>query len=333
MERISKCKLCGGLNQEYIFDVEDHYSQEFFSLVRCLNCGLIFTNPRPSHLELSKYYPDSYYGETGRRFHPIIEKVVQYSRKRMAKKIVSKFRVPGRILEIGSGRGTLLYEMAKHDWIAYGTEYSKQLVKEVSKNFGIRVYPTPNLNDCKFPDKYFNVVICFHVLEHMPEPIETLEEIRRIIHPNGLLIIAVPNIDGLTSRITRNNWFGIDAPRHLFHFTPDSLERSLNKTGFRILSQSTLSLEQDIFGFSQSILNKWGFPYNMFYDLIRSPHGRMRHKFSDRNALLNLLQVVSILLLGGILSILGLFITITYSIVGLGGTLEYWADPVTVHKQ
>lgn len=327
MEKIVNCQFCGSESHEYIFDAQDHYTQKNFSLVRCVNCSLIFTNPHPTINELGKYYPPSYYGDAGLRFHPIIEKVVKFYRKQMAKKIDASFPISGRILEIGSGRGTLLSEMAGRGWTAIGTEYSEKLVQEVSKNLDIKVYLTPKLKDCGFPDHYFDVVLCNHVLEHLPDPIQTIYEIHRILQTRGILIIAVPNIGGIIARIFRSHWFGLDVPRHLYHFTPSTLENILSKTGFINKYHSTLSFEQDIFGFAQSTLNLIGFPQNIFYDFIRSPKGRIRHNFSRRKGIHSAILCTVIFFFGGILSIFGLFVSILASGIGMGGTIVYWSYP------
>ena len=333
MENITSCQLCGCKDQELIYVAHDHYSQKSFSLVRCVNCSLVFTNPRPSGDELGEYYPPSYYGEAGQRFHPLIERVVHFFRKRLAEKIDSHFPSGGRVLEIGSGRGSLLSELAEKGWTAVGTEYSENLVREVADTPGVKVYPTPKLQDCNFPDQYFNVIICYHVLEHLPDPIRTLREIHRIIDPQGLLIIAVPNIGGFTARLSKDHWFAIDAPRHLFHFTPETLEAVLSQTGFSIITRSTLSLEQDVFGFAQSILNLLGFPNNVFYDLIRSPTGRMRYKFSRIWSIPGFIKYISVITLGGFLSGIGLIVAPTTAIFCKGGTVEYWSNPTDIISQ
>lgn len=306
---------------------EDYFTKKWFYLVGCSNCNLIFTNPRPSQIELKEYYPPSYYGDLGKKFNPIIEKVVHFFRKRLADKIDSSFSHSGRILEVGSGRGTILSEMAEKGWTAIGTEYSEKLARGVADSMGVRVYPTPNLKECRFPDNYFDVVLCYHVLEHLPDPFLTLTEIQRIIRAQGLLITAVPNIGGFTARMSKNRWFGIDVPRHLFHFTPKTLERALTKNRFEIFSKSTFSFEQDIFGFAQSILNLLGFPNNIFYDLIRSPAGRMRYDFQSNKGFLNKLQLFLLFITGGVLSLIGLFVVLTTALFGYGGTIEYWSTP------
>ena len=328
MEKITKCQLCGCNDQEVIYVAHDHYSQKSFYLVCCVNCSLVFTNPRPSSDELGEYYPPTYYGDAGQRFHPLIERAVHFFRKRLAEKIDSHFPSRGRVLEIGSGRGSLLSELAEKGWTAIGTEYSENIIKEVTDTPGVKVYPTPKLQDCKFPDQYFNVVICYHVLEHLPEPIRTLREIHRIIDPQGLLIIAVPNIGGFTARLSKSHWFGIDAPRHLFHFTPETLETVLGQSGFKIIKRSTLSIEQDVFGFAQSILNLLGFPNNIFYDLIRASTGRMRYKFSRIWSIPGFIKYISVITLGGILSGIGLLVAAATALFGRGGTIEYWSNPI-----
>jgi 2-polyprenyl-3-methyl-5-hydroxy-6-metoxy-1,4-benzoquinol methylase len=227
-----------------MYQAEDHYSGDKFSLIKCCDCGLIFTYPRPSIEELSGYYPASYYGDNGIRFHPLLEIVVGYFRKRLASRISNKYPVGGRILDIGSGRGTLLTEMADKGWETIGTEYSKSLAEAVENKFGIQIYSTPNLQDCNFPANVFDIIVCYHVLEHLSDPLGTLFELKRLLNSSGMLILAVPNIEGTIANVSKEHWFANDVPRHLFHFSPQTISLMLEKTGFGIEYFSTMSLEQ-----------------------------------------------------------------------------------------
>jgi SAM-dependent methyltransferase len=326
MEDVQACNLCGSKSTEFVLEAEDHASGEKFSLVRCHQCGCVYTNPRPTSAELSRYYPPAYYGPNGQRFRGGLERVVHFFRQRVANQICQQFPQPGQILEVGSGRGTLLAELAQRGWQAVGTEYSTSLAEASFNNLGVKVFPTPNLSDCNFEAGAFQVVVCYHVLEHLPNPLETLTEIRRILQPQGLMIVVVPNFGGWVARLTGNKWFALDVPRHLFHFTPKTLTLALNQSGYSLNKQSTLSLEQDIFGFAQSCLNRAGLPFNILYDLIRSQQARLRHHASSTGVggrLGNLL----ILALGGVLSLIGLPVTLLAALAGQGGTLEYWARP------
>ena len=328
METVFICNLCGSASSDFMFTAEDHYSGERFSLTRCHHCGCTYTNPRPTSTELSKYYPSAYYGIDGQRFRGGLEKVVRFFRQQLADKICQQYPGRGRVLEVGSGRGTLLAELVRRGWQAVGTEYSVEMAQASFNNLGVKVFPAPDLLQCQFESGSFEVVVCYHVLEHLPTPLETLSEISRIIHPKGLLIIAVPNFGGLVSRLSQKNWFALDVPRHLYHFTPTTLTEILDRTGFKISQSTTLSLEQDIFGFAQSCLNMAGLPFNILYDLIRSPQARLRHQatpFKYWTHLSNLL----VLAIGGGLGLLGLPITTLAALVGQGGTLECWAKPNT----
>lgn len=326
------CISCGETTFQFLYFAEDHYTEREFSLLQCQQCGLTVTDPHPSIDDFKYYYPPSYYGENGVRFHPILEFIVQQFRRHLAKRISVKFPSGGRILEIGSGRGTLLAVMEEMGWEAIGTEYSDTLAKVVQNKFGIHVFPTPKLQDCKFPNQHFDVIVCYHVLEHLPNPIDTVNEIRRILHPSGLLIIAVPNFGGTVAKLSKEHWFANDVPRHLFHFTPDTLTAILEKSGFSISYKSTLSLEQDIFGFVQSVLNKSGLPNNSFYDFIRNPTAKLRHHNIDKNSIVMLFFNTILLIIGIIISIIALPFVILAAIIGKGGTIEYWANQLSTNE-
>ena len=321
MVSVDTCCICGDSDFTKVYDAEDHYSGERFSLQKCVGCGHVVTSPRPNGESLGSYYPESYYGSEGKRFNTSLEKVVQYFRTRIADAVTSHFDMAGRVLEVGSGRGTLLAELARRGWEAFGTEYSASMAETTVNNFGVTVYNTPNLADCQFPDEHFDVIICYHVLEHMPEHQETLREMRRISKQNGLLLLAVPNFGGAMSTWSKEQWFAIDVPRHLGHFSPATLKRSLDESNFSIIKERTLSIEQDVFGFVQSVMNLMGLPYNMFYDLIRAPEARMRYKETGG------ITRASVFALGAVLTLAGLPYSIITAMMGRGGTLEYWAKP------
>jgi 2-polyprenyl-3-methyl-5-hydroxy-6-metoxy-1,4-benzoquinol methylase len=322
------CVMCGSANSELVLTAEDHYTGEFFSLSRCLQCACVYTNPRPTSTELGHYYPPAYYGSKGHRFRGGLEKVVGLFRQRLADNIYQQFPTPGKILEVGSGRGTLLAELARRGWQATGTEYSSALAVTSINYLGVSVFPAPNLLDCQFETATFQVVVCYHVLEHLPNPLETLIEIRRIIHPEGLLIVAVPNFGGWIAQLSHAKWFCLDVPRHLFHFTPNTLAAILSQAGFEVQKRSTFSLEQDVFGFAQSCLNKLNFQFNLFYDLIRSQDARLRYHDSPFR-IWGMLTILLVWILGILLSLIGLPITLCLGWFGKGGTLEFWSHPHT----
>jgi SAM-dependent methyltransferase len=321
---VGVCHLCGQTDPIELFKTQDHVTAERFGIVTCRRCRLAWTNPRVALEMLKHYYPDTYYGPAGRRFGFGLEQVVTWFRQRIANRIQQAHPQPGQILEVGSGRGTLLAEMARRGWKAVGTEFSESLSGSAVSELGIQVYRTPDIQACDFPAAAFDVVILQHVLEHLPAPVTTLQELRRIIKPEGSLIVVVPNFGGLVAQWTRGSWFGLDVPRHMFHFTADSLKQALAASGFAIQHLQTLSLEQDVFGAAQSLLNAAGAPFNLFYDQIRNPQARMR--YAGAKALPVGVQA-GVFAFGLALSLVGLPIAVVTALIGRGGTLEVWAKP------
>jgi SAM-dependent methyltransferase len=321
---VPTCHVCGQTDPAELFTTQDHVTGERFGIVACRRCALAWTDPRPTPEALARYYPPAYYGTAGRRLGFGLEKAVTWFRQRIAKRIGRAQPAPGRILEVGSGRGTLLAELARRGWTAIGTEFAAALSGSAVNEMGIQVYQTPDLRQCNFPASSFDVVILQHVLEHLPAPLTTLQEIRRIIKPQGSLIVVVPNFGGWVAQWTGANWFALDVPRHMFHFTPASLERALAASGFAAQHTGTLSLEQDVFGWAQSWLNAAGAPFNLFYDQIRNPAARLRYGAAAGPAA----PVRAGVFVGGLaLSSLGLPVVLLAALVGRGGTLEVWAKP------
>jgi len=129
----------------------------------------------------------------------------------------------GRILDIGCGNGTELYKLKAMGWEAYGVEMDAE-ASERARLKGISVF-TGDLSGAKYPDQFFHVVRMSFVLEHLPNPRETLQEIRRILVPNGRIYISIQNARSLHYGLFGQRWFSLDVPRHLFTFTPKTIRR------------------------------------------------------------------------------------------------------------
>ncbi|EKD82680.1 MAG: hypothetical protein ACD_39C01155G0002 [uncultured bacterium] len=274
----------------------------------------------PSPEELARYYPASYYGNESKKFVPVIELLSRTVRKILRSFFLKRFSGHRAFLEIGCGRGDLLAELAKMGWECHGTEYGSSPSMS-NKHLGkCVIHNKQNLRDANFSDNYFDMVVIRHVLEHLPNPEETIQEISRILKPGGGLYLVVPNYDGYVSSLFGSHWFALDVPRHLFHFTPQCLSILLNKYSLRIKKQSFLSFEQDVFTFAQSAQNYMGFTYNGLYDLIRNDSARLSSK-----AAISQSEKWLILVTGAILSVAGFFISLFSAIFRTGGVIEIYA--------
>ncbi len=257
------CMACGSSR----FSV-DPISSERFCLVRCAGCGLAFTNPKPSAEELEKHYSQAYYGPENIKFLPVLEKILNWITKRRARWINKKIRPHSRVLEIGCGRGVLLEALSHLGHECHGTERSNLAATRAQRIVEIKIYTDP-FEQYELPENYFDVVILWHVLEHLENPVLTLTHVSNLLRPRGVLIIEVPNLSSLQARLTGKHWFHLDIQRHLYHFTAKGLTTLLENCGFQIMKMTTFSWEQCPFGALQSFLNGLGLRPQTFYKLLK----------------------------------------------------------------
>lgn len=232
------CNLCGADHTSVLFECRDrlHGKDGTFSLVRCRRCRLIYLNPRPTREELVRFYPEEYepYSQaiedepsTLRRF------LLRYGVRRRCHTITSRKR-GGRLLDVGAATGIFLAEMAHHgDWELHGVEINSKAARYARDRFGLRIF-CGELGKAEYPDGYFDVITLWDVLEHLPDPRSTLLEVERIVKPDGLLVLQVPDAESLEAGIFGQFWIGLDIPRHLYVFTKGSLSSLLDHAGFII---------------------------------------------------------------------------------------------------
>jgi SAM-dependent methyltransferase len=246
---VDACPVCG-----------DEWARARFALagsrlriVDCTSCGLGRLHPCPSTELISQFYPPSYYGVTGAKFVPLVEWLVRLVGARHVRALSRGLNPGARVLDVGCGRGVLLSALARRGFEAHGFEMSPSAATGVDPRAIVRF--GKSLPDAGYPREYFDQVIVWHVLEHLPDPRRTLEEIRRILRPGGRLVVAVPNYSSLQARCCGAGWFHLDPPRHLFHFPAESLRHLLESTGFQVDREHHFSLRQNPFGWVQSLLN------------------------------------------------------------------------------
>ena len=320
-QRRTPCVLCGHSQQKVLFEAADYMSHDRFELLQCPVCQLVETAPQPVSTEIGKYYPDEYFGLSGRRFLGPGEWVIRLARIWRAEAIHRFNRAPGRILDIGCGRGWMLTRLKQLGWTCHGTEWSETLVKLHQQN-GLDVQHELDLRNCHFPDQFFDVVTLWHVFEHIHNPAEILSEIYRILKPGGLIVLATPDWGGLSAQLTRQNWFALDVPRHLFHYSHRTLPAIVESAGFRVFRQRHLSLEQDLFGATQSVLNTLGFGYNHLYNAIRNDAARSGPAAQPASISSQVVFWACALALVTPCSLAAL----VFSLFKAGGTIEVWAS-------
>jgi 2-polyprenyl-3-methyl-5-hydroxy-6-metoxy-1,4-benzoquinol methylase len=234
------CPLCGRREEEPRFEAADHTPQggnagKRFLVVRCRHCATSYTNPRPGPRSIGRFYPRDY------KPHRRPSKVRHSPAKpRLLSRLLGRSRErrgelpwdgPGRLLDFGCGSGSYLHRMAAQGWEVTGLDAAVGPVRRIREEYGLRALagelPHPELQPCTF-----DVVTMWHSLEHVQEPLATLREAHRLLVPGGKLIVACPNIESWAFRRFGRDWFGLDVPRHLTHFTPTTLLAMLHAAGF-----------------------------------------------------------------------------------------------------
>ena len=231
MLRYVICDLCEQNSAEIIRKAEAP-----FQIVRCKECGLVYVDPQPAREFMSVHYNEDYYKEW---IETQMERRIPMWRKRL--KGLLKYKKNGHLLDVGFGCGTFLKLAKERGFDVRGTEISEYACQYVKDKLGLDVF-CGDLKKARFPEESFDVVTVWHTLEHLPSPSKTLEEIHRILRKDGLLVVAVPNLNNFITRILyflarwkKLKLFSVEAKElHLYHFSTHTLNAILEKTGFQV---------------------------------------------------------------------------------------------------
>jgi 2-polyprenyl-3-methyl-5-hydroxy-6-metoxy-1,4-benzoquinol methylase len=239
------CNLCGADRPLPFATARDrqHWLPGIFTLVQCAQCGLIYLNPRPADADLAAYYPDDYnlYAiPTQAQASLLVRLNLRYS---MAKRcgLVERYApARGRVLDVGCATGLFLDAMRRRGWETQGVElveYAAALARERLR-LDVR---TGALQETGYPAAWFEAVTMWDVLEHVPDPLGELREIRRILKPGGILALRIPDISSPEARFFGDYWVGLDAPRHLYVFSPTTIAAMLRRAGLEIIDRRNLA--------------------------------------------------------------------------------------------
>jgi 2-polyprenyl-3-methyl-5-hydroxy-6-metoxy-1,4-benzoquinol methylase len=226
------CEICGDERADVLCNVRDRWFDlpGEFALVKCRNCGLVYLNSRPVEDQISHYYPERYSPHKARGMNRFVKFWHFYLRLFNGHLHLLDDLPVGTVLDVGCGSGEHLWMLKRQGWQVRGVDVSESAAEEARK-LGVEVF-VGQLHEAKFQDGEFDAVVMIHSLEHMYHPSFVLKEVRRIISDGGVLVIEVPNIASVEARVFRQYWIHTDAPRHLYHFSPISLGRLLEKNGF-----------------------------------------------------------------------------------------------------
>lgn len=263
---LAKCPICLSVDVTEHLKAKDYISQEWFTVFICKKCGVGFTWPQPE--DINQYYPLGY-----RRFIAPIRWLLRIFYSLRVRSWVREFGRTGRVLEIGCGSGWMLKAFHDYGWEAVGLERTEEEAKFASSITGLRVL-SGGLDSLKIEPKY-DLILMFNLLEHVADPRDLLRQSSYLLKEEGTIILSMHNLASWQARITGRHWFHLDVPRHLFHFSPQSLANTLELEGLEFIRSRFVSLAHDPYGWLQSLLNYLRFKQNRLTQWLM---GEERHE-------------------------------------------------------
>ena len=220
------------LDKKIKFKTKDYLvSQENFNLIFDKDSDMLITEPQPKNLE--KYYDPKNYISHSDEKNSFIEKVYQQVKKitlNKKVKLIDQYSLDEKsILDIGCGTGEFLAYAKNKNWNTVGVEVN-QNARNKALNKKLIIYKS--LED--LPNRQFNIISLWHVLEHLPNLNEKISLIKTKLDDNGTLIIAVPNYKSYDAKHYKEFWAAYDTPRHLWHFSQDAIKILFEKHNFKV---------------------------------------------------------------------------------------------------
>jgi 2-polyprenyl-3-methyl-5-hydroxy-6-metoxy-1,4-benzoquinol methylase len=215
-------------HQKFITVTDYSVSKETFDLYRDAALDLLFTHPKPDATQLPKYYEsDDYISHTdGKR--SLFEKTYQFIKNRALKKklgLINSFQLgKGKLLDIGAGTGDFLALAKSNGWQTTGIEPSEK-ARLIAEKKGVGF--SESLAVLK--DHSFDMITMWHVLEHVPDLENQIAELKRLLKPDGTIVIAVPNFNSYDANHYGKFWAAYDVPRHLWHFSKTAVKLLFEK--------------------------------------------------------------------------------------------------------
>jgi SAM-dependent methyltransferase len=249
--RVTYCGWCGA--------TLDDRTSPARGRVRCSACGAATSDPWPTPEELASAYGAWYRPQSGRRFAFMGDALLRRTRGLLARRL-DHIAPPGPVLDVGAGDGVLLDALHQRGRDAVGLE---------------REPLRPDLRDIPLEEVAgeWAAVVFWHSLEHLPEPGAAIAEAARLLPADGVIIIAVPDIDSLQARVFGDRWLHLDPPRHLVHFSTHALTFGLARVGFTVERISRVRGGQVVIGWLDGLVGS--LPGDLrLYQALRQPGAR-----------------------------------------------------------
>jgi 2-polyprenyl-3-methyl-5-hydroxy-6-metoxy-1,4-benzoquinol methylase len=279
---INKDNLMYLTNPKHFLNVKDYsVSQETFELLYDEELDMLITHPKPSLDNLPSYYESVDYISHTDGNKSIFEKMYQFVKSIALKnklKLINSQSPKGRILDIGAGVGDFLMVCENDGWQTIGIEPSDK-AKSIARNKGVSF--VENLSELE--SNSFDIITMWHVLEHVPDLDNQIKELKRLIKPLGIIIIAVPNFKSYDANYYGKFWAAYDVPIHLWHFSKTAIQKLFAKENLELVKVLPMKFDS----FYVSLLSekyktgKMNFIKAFYVGLKSNWKGNQNHEYSS----------------------------------------------------
>lgn len=272
---------------------QDNLNLGIFSVYFCLNCNNGFTYPKV--IKKSRILsPDVPPLNLNSIFGLLLSLFVQIRTKYILDTHTIKDLKKLRVLDIGGGSCKFANSLVRKGALVTVIEPNKKnkIYAAQGVNFISDIFDRKVLKKIKYKSEPFDLITMWHSLEHCPDPKEVCLLANKILKKKGYLIVIVPNFESLQSTIGKNYWTYLDVPHHLFHFTHIGLNLLFSETGFRLKKSYRFSLEYDLFGWQQTILNVFTKSHNYFYNRVKKNRANQFLTFPRWTKLVSIFQIL-----------------------------------------
>jgi len=234
---ITNCPVCNKTEFTKFIDCVDYtVSNDIFTIVECIECNFHFTNPIPVIEEIGEYYKSESYVSHSSTNKGLINKIYQRVRNYTLKqkvKLIAKHSNGNNHLDIGAGTGHFINATTLSGFKSVGLEPDEDARKLAVDTHNINIQPLENLYS--ITEKSMDVITMWHVLEHVYDLQKDLIQIEKILKDDGVMVVAVPNMDSYDAKHYKEYWAAYDLPIHLYHFTPNDIDTLFSKFNMEVV--------------------------------------------------------------------------------------------------
>lgn len=239
---VSSCHFCGS-SETRVFRKPKRHEKVQLSIAECTRCSLLFADPFPTTHELMNQYDVSYFNSTTpieggyenyQQDEPIIRKTFDRRLNDLSRRKLLPTR--GAALDVGCATGVFLEALRDRRWDVSGIEVSS-FARTIARDKGFSIDEKP-IEKSDYPENTFDLITLWDVIEHVSDPVSTLQACWRLLKKGGHIALTTPDASALLPRLLGTYWMGFRCVgEHVYFFRRDAMTRVLERAGFRVVDR------------------------------------------------------------------------------------------------